>query len=643
MNVFRKENRMRHKLCFLFVLVCLTGSLAVGDAIFIENPSFEDPYTGHTNNATPTGWSVDGSSWGTEVGPYDGDQCMFVGSYGDDHATLFQLTDHSIAAGDEYTLTFYAKFTWNSGNWPGVYEGSLYYDTGDGTRNTLDTIGASFNSGGWGEGESYSWVRYDLVVPIPAGSPAIGSKLGFAYQNLTGGTAGWGSWTGCDLVSIENINANIAKGPTPPNGETLVDPGTIFDWSAPAAYTPTGYKMSLRAGDPNFAGGGNILDGASVTPPYDHPTDLGFETEYFWRIDSIEDGTTTHEGTIWSFTTSPANPVITAQPVPLTVATGDTAEFTVEGVNITTFTWKKASDGSVVQTDEGGDSSTLTIDPVSQDDEDYYYCEASNAAGTDTSDSVRLLTKRLVARWTFEGNVDDSVEGLEGVYTDPNLDNPLPVEAYSEDSIEGGQSFDFDAMPYFIKVDDAEFFNFSRQGVSISAWVKVTTQPNGWDSYIMKTAAYYLNAQSSWRTMLSGNESNDPILEDNGWHYTVAAFDPVDGVWRYYVDGVFDKQFGGNPGPHADNLIFGASDETGRGQYTGLLDDVQIYSYPLDGYEIAHLYTDLVADVEICVDRVGIDLDVSGPDGEPDCRVDIYDFAALAAQWLNCNSVPDCV
>ena len=35
--------------------------------------------------------------------------------------------------------------------------------------------------------------------------------------------------------------------------------------------------------------------------------------------------------------------------------------------------------------------------------------------------------------------------------------------------------------------------------------------------------------------------------------------------------------------------------------------------------------------------------DVTGPDNVPDCKVDIFDFAAFLADWLNCNLVPDCL
>lgn len=33
--------------------------------------------------------------------------------------------------------------------------------------------------------------------------------------------------------------------------------------------------------------------------------------------------------------------------------------------------------------------------------------------------------------------------------------------------------------------------------------------------------------------------------------------------------------------------------------------------------------------------------DLTGPEGQPDCKVDFYDFAELAAHWLECNLIPE--
>jgi hypothetical protein len=60
----------------------------------------------------------------------------------------------------------------------------------------------------------------------------------------------------------------------------------------------------------------------------------------------------------------------------------------------------------------------------------------------------------------------------------------------------------------------------------------------------------------------------------------------------------------------------------------------------VDAYEVAHLYTDFEKEEEICVENPEFDL--GGPDEIPDCRVDIFDLAALAAGWLECNIVPTC-
>ncbi len=42
----------------------------------------------------------------------------------------------------------------------------------------------------------------------------------------------------------------------------------------------------------------------------------------------------------------------------------------------------------------------------------------------------------------------------------------------------------------------------------------------------------------------------------------------------------------------------------------------------------------------ICNDAFPLRGDISSPSGKPDCRVDLYDFARMAAEWLQCNQIP---
>jgi hypothetical protein len=44
---------------------------------------------------------------------------------------------------------------------------------------------------------------------------------------------------------------------------------------------------------------------------------------------------------------------------------------------------------------------------------------------------------------------------------------------------------------------------------------------------------------------------------------------------------------------------------------------------------------------DVIADGYGIPADLSGPQGTPDCRVDMYDLAALANNWLDCNDPDD--
>ena len=100
----------------------------------------------------------------------------------------------------------------------------------------------------------------------------------------------------------------------------------------------------------------------------------------------------------------------------------------------------------------------------------------------------------------------------------------------------------------------------------------------------------------------------------------------------------------GVPQPNAADLIFGGEWLDGSVPHVGLLDDVRIWSYPLDAYEVAALYVAFEQDMEICVAYP--EFDVAGPGGigsqYRDCRIDLYDFAAFAQSWMECNIVPDC-
>ena len=77
-----------------------------------------------------------------------------------------------------------------------------------------------------------------------------------------------------------------------------------------------------------------------------------------------------------------------------------------------------------------------------------------------------------------------------------------------------------------------------------------------------------------------------------------------------------------------------------------------IYELMLTAEDSVAVVTDTVR-VEVisptCADVIAEGLllvgDISGPDGTPDCRVDLIDFAVMALDWLACNdpAEPECM
>ena len=73
-----------------------------------------------------------------------------------------------------------------------------------------------------------------------------------------------------------------------------------------------------------------------------------------------------------------------------------------------------------------------------------------------------------------------------------------------------------------------------------------------------------------------------------------------------------------------------------------------VYTLKLTGDDTVFIDTDDVNVIisipsceDVIADGVGIATDVSGPEGVADCYIDLYDFAAVAADWLRCNNPAD--
>ncbi|HOK95196.1 MAG TPA: immunoglobulin domain-containing protein [Anaerohalosphaeraceae bacterium] len=437
-----------------------------------------------------------------------------------------------------------------------------------------------------------------------------------------------------------------AKPIYPVSGATMIPVNDDLSWKA---YDPS-WKVDVYF-DPNQS---NVVTGAAsariasnqVLTAID-PGTLAHGTTYYWRVDVHEPNAPGADiivkGPVWNFTTVPPDPVITENPVSQTVPAGSPVTLSVAGQNITSYQWYL--NGSLLA---GKTAAILHIPSLGIADEGLYTCVASNAVGFVASKPAIVVSKRLMGWWKLDGDLNDSVAAVvpgalahHGSISNPN---------FSASGKDGG-AYEFTGDGRVIMIaDSSDYFNFYPQGLTVSAWVN--TAQTGWGGFVCKnnltnTAGFYLEHQGdSW--LVSGLRGIDGQWSAaagiyNTWQLLTLTLDGQTKTVRQYVNGALtaEASYTIELPLSEESLFFGAEKTNGGFPYVGLLDDVRIYSYPLDAVAVARLYTDLTPGSEVCVEYSPFD--VTGPNGQPDCRVTIYDFAAMAAQWLDCNLVPTCL
>jgi hypothetical protein len=382
--------------------------------------------------------------------------------------------------------------------------------------------------------------------------------------------------------------------------------------------------------------------------------EMSLLTTYYWRVDV--DGVDpnsglprTFTGSMKSFTTNSGDPVIVANPAPLTIVqAGSSVVFYVSTENTDSYQWYIVGNETPLSNAgdiNGADTATLTINNIELDDEGYYYCVASNAFGNAISDSARLMTKRLTGQWNFDNSLADTVANTvpgapvhDGSMTDPN---------YTADGINGTAVQFYDDGRSCLIDNSVDYFNFYPQGFTASLWIK-SSQFKQWGMVVSKhdaTAGWYIATDVSGiiafgiRTPTVTRLDTSKSLADGAWHMVTVQYDPVDELYRLYTDGLIDKEVGGlaagelpltiNPLRIGENNVY-----TGEG-VTALVDDVRVYSSVLTPLEIGLMYTGLSGET-IC-------LEIPEFDFTGDCKQNFEDFAVFASSWLECNLVPDCL
>jgi len=162
----------------------VAAAVTVFAPIAVENGDFSLPGDAkHSNWENIPGWNSDtqaGDS-GVEAPDEDGNVVAYIMS---SDPSVFNLTDHVIAAGEEFKVNIEAWDAWNSSQ----FIVTLYFDNGDGTRNVLLT--QTFDLG--------SEEPFELTAMATEAS--VGANLGIEVGNIS--TDGGDGWTGFDNVQL---------------------------------------------------------------------------------------------------------------------------------------------------------------------------------------------------------------------------------------------------------------------------------------------------------------------------------------------------------------------------------------------------------------------------------------------------------
>jgi len=191
------------------------------------------------------------------------------------------------------------------------------------------------------------------------------------------------------------ILPKTASNPVPSNGAEYVDPTILLEWTEGADAT----EHHVYFGDnlQNVEAGTGGTDKGTVVGTTYNPGPLNFGKVYYWRID-VFDGTATHTGEIWSFTTAGPSDGVKGQYYNNITLTGQPVltrtDYTID------FDWGDDSPDILVNTDNFSVRWTTELDvPFT---ETYTFI-------TNSDDGVRLWVdgELIIENWTVHAATED--------------------------------------------------------------------------------------------------------------------------------------------------------------------------------------------------------------------------------------------
>lgn len=644
---------MRKKYMVLLVLITCLPCSAWALELPLVNGDFELPGTikigtwDDVVNDIP-GWTSDAPA------PQSGVEMGYASATGGDWSgvifnrdpSVYNICIFSILPHRTYTLYVDAQDNWTSVP-PAVFKMSLFYQTAT-ERNEIVSRTMELPN---------TWMTYSISFDVADYPAALDGYIGVELYNTTDSAAD--SWIGVDNVKI--VASDFVTLINPADGSTQQPIGSVLQWTV-----DTGWPCDVYFGTDPDAGNNPLVIANETAGSYEPPVDLPYATTHYWTVEAIDpnDGNPFPQpGPVWTFKIISDVPEITDQPESVAAFIDDTVQMAISATSAFmphSYRWYRAD---VALTDDikhsGTDTDTLTIHDIdANDDMAEYYCQVTNSRGTVSSETAMVMIKRLLAHYKFENNVNDELGQNDG-----SVRGGQPGYVSGVD----GMAIESDRSAYIRLSTDA----YPKAGVgngllkgTVSCWIKIGYIGNeyrmfgnvnsGTGNAILLKAPVgendFLGLAGFWIRDNAGvgvEVWTSVGVCDAQWHHLAATWDSEEGFARIYVDGVQQGQaFVGGMGDFAawenpTTILAGMDAGSVVYNYAEPLDELQFYNYAMTGTEIAGLYYEQTG-IELCAVDYPVEYDLSGPEGEPDCSLDIYDLAALYSSWLDCGLYPEC-
>ncbi len=206
-----------------------------------------------------------------------------------------------------------------------------------------------------------------------------------------------------------------------------------------------------------------------------------------------------------------------------------------------------------------------------------------------------VVSPGLVASYAFNNNgLDASAYGNTATTTD--------VKATTDRFGYGAQAYAFNGTSSEVKASNSAQLNSPY--TTVSFWVKPNALPANGETFLLSFGGWQERFKMSlpahgkvvWTTNNSSGISDMDAgggneLKAYTWSHVVATHDGTND--KIYIDGVqvASKAVSGTMNSTAKPLAIGFNGVDGGNWFDGVIDDVQIYNYALNGTEVATLHT----------------------------------------------------